>query len=80
MQNFKYKLFPWLVLYNRILTINMLAIHGWPYDPICQLRLQASETTTHLCEECPFVAGGWPRLEPESQMLMLLRVPEQQLR
>ena len=56
----------------------MLAIHGWPYDPICQLRLQASETTTHLCEECPFAASRVKSCQsnPITPLFRVILVPE----
>lgn len=50
----KCKVFSWLLLHNRILTADRLAIRGWPHDPTCQLCLGGHETATHLCKDCPF--------------------------
>lgn len=55
----KCKFFGWFVLHGRILMADLLAVRGWPHDPRCELCLQAPETATHLCKECPFSIAVW---------------------
>ena len=55
----KCKFFTWIALHGRILTADMLAVRGWPHDPICMLCLQQPETATHPCKDCPFTVAVW---------------------
>ncbi|KAK1662868.1 hypothetical protein QYE76_051027 [Lolium multiflorum] len=41
----------------------MLAIRGWPHDPLCPLCLRAPETAEHLCKECPFTMAIWNQIK-----------------
>jgi hypothetical protein len=59
----KCKLFGWLALHGRLLTADMLAIRGWPHDPLCPLCLRAPETAEHLCKECPFTMAIWNQIK-----------------
>ena len=59
----KAKFFAWLVLHKRILTADLLATKGWPYDPTCQLCLSNPETASHLCMECPFTVAVWNTID-----------------
>jgi hypothetical protein len=43
----------------------MLAIRGWPHDPVCPLCLSAHETAAHLCKDCPFTAAIWTTIHQE---------------
>ena len=59
----KCKLFSWMVLHGKILTSDMLAIRGWPHDPICPLCLRALETANLLCKDCPFAVAVWSHVQ-----------------
>jgi hypothetical protein len=52
-------MFSWLFLHRKILTMDILAVRGWPHDPICQLCLRALETACHLCKGSPFTVKVW---------------------
>ncbi|KAK1691773.1 hypothetical protein QYE76_008470 [Lolium multiflorum] len=41
----------------------MLAIRGWPHEPLCPLCLHAPETTNHLCKDYPFTIAIWNRMK-----------------
>lgn len=59
----KCKLFGWLALHGKLLTADMLAIRGWPHEPLCPLCLHAPETANHLCKDCPFTIAIWNRMK-----------------
>jgi hypothetical protein len=61
----KCKLFAWLALHRKLLTADMLAIRGWPHDPVCPLCLSAMETADHLCKDCPFTSAIWTRIQQD---------------
>jgi hypothetical protein len=61
----KCKIFAWLALHRKLLTTDILAIRGWPHDPVCPLCLSALETTTHLCKECPFTSAIWTHIQQD---------------
>jgi hypothetical protein len=61
----KCKLFAWLALHRKLLTADMLAIRGWPHDPVCPLFLSAMETADHLCKDCPFTSAIWTRIQQD---------------
>jgi hypothetical protein len=61
----KCKIFAWLALHDRLLTADMLAIRGWPHDPVCPLCLSSHETAAHLCKDCPFTAAIWSTIYQE---------------
>jgi hypothetical protein len=61
----KCKLFAWLVLDQKLLTADMLAIRGCPHDPVCPLCLSAPETADHLCKDCPFTSAIWTRIQQD---------------
>ncbi|KAK1626289.1 hypothetical protein QYE76_000604 [Lolium multiflorum] len=52
-----------LALHRRLLTADMLAIRGWPHDPLCPLCLSAPETAEHLCKDCPFTMAIWNQIK-----------------
>jgi hypothetical protein len=59
----KCKLFGWLALHGKLLTADMLAIMGWPHEPLCPLCLHVPETANHLCKDCPFTIAIWNRMK-----------------
>ncbi|KAI4967768.1 hypothetical protein ZWY2020_014982 [Hordeum vulgare] len=54
----KCKLFMWLLLHRKALTVDRLAIRGWPHDEVCKLCLTGYETNEHLAQECFFLVGS----------------------
>lgn len=52
----KCRFFAWLVAHKKIRTADVLALRGWPHDPICKLCHIHQETVQHLCHDCTFTA------------------------
>jgi hypothetical protein len=50
----RFKIFGWLLLLNRILTIENLNKRGFSFVSICQLCRLNEETTKHLFRDCHF--------------------------
>jgi hypothetical protein len=55
----KCKLFVWILIQNKILTADNLAIRGWPHQDACILCNGPLETGHHLCLDCPFAQATW---------------------
>ena len=53
------KIFALLVFHKHILTIDLLASEGWPYDPACQVCLSQLETILHPCKDGLFTIDLW---------------------
>jgi hypothetical protein len=50
----RYKSFACMVLHGKILTVDNLAIRGWPHDPICKFCSIYLETVQHVLLDCSF--------------------------
>lgn len=48
------KVFGWLVLSNRLLTIDNLNKRGWPLVNRCVLCKNQSESVKHMLDECNY--------------------------
>jgi hypothetical protein len=55
----KCKLFAWILIQNKILTADNLAIRGWPHQDACILCNGPLETGHHLCLGCTFAQATW---------------------
>ncbi|WVZ97032.1 hypothetical protein U9M48_042597 [Paspalum notatum var. saurae] len=55
----KCKIFAWILLQNKILTADNLAVRGWPHQQACTLCSGLLETGLHLCLQCPFAQEVW---------------------
>jgi len=55
----KCKLFVWILIQNKILTADNLALCGWPHQTSCPLCNGPSETGLHLCLHYPFAQLVW---------------------
>lgn len=45
------------------LMANMLVVDAWPHNQTCQLCLQASNTTVHICKDCTFSIAAWNHIK-----------------
>jgi hypothetical protein len=53
------KFFSWLVLHNRVLTVDTILKKNWSCNPICPLYFYLEETTFHILAECNFIEAAW---------------------
>jgi hypothetical protein len=58
----KCKLFVWILVQNKILTADNLAVRGWPHQDNCILCNGPLETGHHLCLRCPFAQEVWSKV------------------
>ena len=58
----KCKLFAWILIQNKILTSDNLALRGWPHQNSCVLCNGPMETGMHLCLTCPFAQAVWSQV------------------
>ena len=58
----KCKLFAYILIQNKILTADNLAVRGWPHQDSCVLCNSPLETGHHLCITCPFAQEIWNRV------------------
>lgn len=64
----KIRFFLWLLLQNRLWTVDRLAARGWPHDDQCCLCDQEMEMARHLVLECPFSKEIWASLIERPRM------------
>jgi hypothetical protein len=55
----KHRLFVWLLVQNKILTVDRLQVRNWSCDPICRLCDQEPETAQRLCLHCVYAQEVW---------------------
>jgi hypothetical protein len=55
----KHRLFAWLLVQGRILTVENLMVRNIQCDPVCALCDQDLETARHLCLHCVFAREVW---------------------
>jgi hypothetical protein len=53
------KVFTWLMLQNKIWTVDRLLLKEWPNDYFCPLCRRNLETVVHLFQECLVVRQVW---------------------
>ena len=58
----KCKLFAWILIQNKILTSDNLALRGWPHQNSCALCSGPLETGLHLCLTCPYAQVVWNQI------------------
>jgi hypothetical protein len=55
----KCKFFDWLVMHNRVLTVDNMTKKNWPCNHQCLLCLCLHETTDHLLVQCSYSEVVW---------------------
>jgi hypothetical protein len=56
------KFFTWLLLQNRVWTVDRLMQREWPNQYFCPLCYRNLETTTDLMTECPVSCSIWEQI------------------
>uniref|UniRef100_A0ACD5YJN0 Uncharacterized protein n=1 Tax=Avena sativa TaxID=4498 RepID=A0ACD5YJN0_AVESA len=59
----KCKTFAWLVLQNRVWTVDRLTRRGWPNCDRCKLCSQTQESASHLLFKCRYSMRVWNKLK-----------------
>ena len=54
-----HRFFMWLLVQEKILTVDKLQERHWPRNTVCTLCQQAPETAQHLCLHCPYSQRIW---------------------
>lgn len=54
--------FMWLLLHNRLWTVDRLAKRGWPHNALCVLCDQVQESSSYIILDCPFAKELWHSL------------------
>jgi zinc-binding in reverse transcriptase len=54
MEHQSVQIFVWLMLHNKILTLNNLIRKGWQMSNICHMYRNQEERVNHLFHECHF--------------------------
>lgn len=52
----------WLLVQNRIQTVDILGRKNWPHSPTCVLCDQEPETAANICLGCEFAREVWARV------------------
>lgn len=56
------KFFMWLAVHRRCLTVDNLALRGWPHSITCQLCRLQPDCCTHLFVHCRFTGVVWNKV------------------
>ncbi|WVZ96688.1 hypothetical protein U9M48_042292 [Paspalum notatum var. saurae] len=67
----KCKFFAWILLQNKILTADNLAVRGWPHQQACTLCYGPMETGLHLSLHCPFAQEVWNQVLAQENLTLL---------
>jgi hypothetical protein len=60
----KCNFFAWLVLHNRVLTVENMLKKNWPYNQTCSLCFCLQETTQHMLADCNYYEAVWDLIAP----------------
>lgn len=66
----KVKIFVWIVLHRKVLTVDNLRKRGWSGEESCVFCLDVSETVDHLFVECQCIKALLSRFLPNKQFLL----------
>lgn len=72
-------IFIWLMLRNRILTIDNLVRRGWEIPNRCVLCKRAAETVEHMYNECQYTPGVINQLLTRTEHIMHLPITRAQM-
>jgi hypothetical protein len=56
------KFFVWLIVQNRVWTVDRLLQRQWPNECFCLLCIRNLETATHLLRDCEFSKLVWSQI------------------